>query len=163
MNLQDVNSEVEVNRGRKRIGRGLGSGWGKTAGKGHKGHKSRSGYWRKPTFQGGMMPMVRRIPKRGFFNKFALDVFAVNVGDLEPLFEAGTQITPELLQSSGIVKARFDELKILGDGEVTKKFHVVAHRVSQTARQKIEAVGGTVTLVKAKQTPKERVAGKAKS
>jgi large subunit ribosomal protein L15 len=162
MNLNDVNTDVETNRGRKRIGRGLGSGWGKTAGKGHKGHKSRSGYWKKPTFQGGMMPMVRRIPKRGFFNKFASDVFSVNVGDLEPLFETGTEITPELLQQTGIIKCRFDELKILGDGDVTKKFKVVAHRVSESAKQKIEAAGGSVTIVKAKRTPEERVADKAK-
>lgn len=162
MNLNDVNTDVETNRGRKRIGRGLGSGWGKTAGKGHKGHKSRSGYWKKPTFQGGMMPMVRRIPKRGFFNKFALDVFSVNVGDLEPLFENGTEITPELLQQTGIIKCRFDELKILGDGEVTKKFSVVAHRVSASAKQKIETAGGSVTIVKAKRTPEERVAEKSK-
>lgn len=106
--------------------------------------------------------MVRRVPKRGFFNKFAADVFAVNVGDLEPLFEAGTEITPELLQQTGIIKCRFDELKILGDGDVTKKFKVVAHRVSESAKQKIEAAGGSVTIVKAKRTPEERVAEKNK-
>ena len=158
MQLDDVNRGIRKNKKRRRIGRGQGSGYGKTAGRGHKGHKSRSGYSRKPNFQGGAMPMFRRIPKRGFNNKFAVSVFAVNVGDLQNVFEDGAEITPALLAEKGLAKGVFDELKILGDGELTKKFKVAAHRFSKSAEEKITSAGGSVEKLVAKRTPEERVA-----
>jgi large subunit ribosomal protein L15 len=158
MQLDDVHRGIQKNKKRRRIGRGPGSGFGKTAGRGHKGHKSRSGYSRKPNFQGGAMPMFRRIPKRGFNNKFALTIFAVNVSDLENCFESGDTVTPELLARKGLAKGVYDELKVLGDGELTKKLTVSAHRFSKSAEEKINAAGGTVDKLPARRTPDERVA-----
>ncbi|TWU45958.1 50S ribosomal protein L15 [Novipirellula aureliae] len=158
MNLNDIHRGITKHRKRKRIGRGVGSGTGKTSGRGHKGHKSRSGYSRKPNFQGGAMPMFRRVPKRGFNNKWSVDVFAVNVGKLNETFEDGSEITLELLAEKDLAKGNFDEVKILGDGELTKKLTVSAHRFSKSAEQKITAAGGTVNKLAPKQTPAERVA-----
>tara|TARA_R110002049_G_scaffold72490_2_gene187133 strand:- start:161290 stop:161796 length:507 start_codon:yes stop_codon:yes gene_type:complete len=158
MNLNDVHRGITKNRKRKRIGRGPGSGHGKTSGRGHKGHKSRSGYSRKPTFQGGAMPMVRRIPKRGFNNKWAVTVFAVNVGALNDAFDDGAEVTLEELSSRDLAKGTFDEVKILGDGELTKKLTVSAHRFSKSAEEKIAKAGGTINKLVAKRTPAERVA-----
>lgn len=158
MQLDDVHRGINKNKKRRRIGRGQGSGYGKTAGRGHKGHKSRSGYSRKPNFQGGAMPMFRRIPKRGFNNKFASTIFAVNVGDLDNVFDDGTEVTLELMAERGLAKGMFDELKILGNGEMTKKLTVTAHRFSKSAEEKITAAGGTVNRLPAKRTPDERVA-----
>ena len=101
--------------------------------------------------------MFRRIPKRGFNNQFALNVFAVNVGDLNNVFEDGTEVTPELLAQKGLAKGVYDELKVLGDGELTKKLKVSAHRFSKSAVEKINAVGGTVDVLPARRTPEERV------
>jgi large subunit ribosomal protein L15 len=147
MNLNEVHRGVTTNHRRKRIGRGIGSGNGKTAGRGYKGARSRSGYSRKPVFQGGAMPLVRRIPKRGFHNKFALTVAAVNVEDLENVFEAGAEVTPDSLRESGLVKSRYDELKVLGNGELKKKLKVSAHRFSKSAEEKIRAAGGEVVVL----------------
>jgi large subunit ribosomal protein L15 len=158
MNLNDINEGISSHRKRKRIGRGVGSGWGKTSGRGHKGQGARSGYSRHPAFNGGQLPMVRRLPKRGFFNKFAQSVVSVNVRDLERTFEAGADVNPQTLRDSGLVKLVCDEIKILGEGEITKALNVTTTRVSQTARQKIEAAGGTIKIVQAKRTPKQRVA-----
>lgn len=158
MNLHEVNDGVTKNRKRKRLGRGLGSGLGKTSGKGHKGHKSRSGYSRHPSFEGGQLPMIRRIPKRGFHNKFAATVFAINVGDLDRVFEAGASVTPISIREAGLVKRVCDEIKILGDGEVTKALKLSVTRISASAKEKIEKAGGSVTIVAAKRTPDERVA-----
>lgn len=152
MNLNEVHRGVTKNRRRKRIGRGIGSGNGKTAGRGYKGARSRSGYSRKPTFQGGAMPLVRRVPKRGFNNPFALTIAEVNVQDLENLFEAGAEITPETLKERGLLKGRYDELKILGNGDLTKKFKVSAHRFSKSAEEKIRQAGGE-TVALAGRTP----------
>jgi large subunit ribosomal protein L15 len=163
MNLDDVHQNIHGNKARKRIGRGIGSGQGKTAGKGYKGHMSRSGYSRRPFFQGGSMPTFRRIPKRGFHNPFAAVVRSINVGDLGELFDAGAEITPELLQQKGILKGKMEELKILGDGELTKSLKVSAHRFSASAKVKIEKAGGTATVLPAKRTPKERVEQLSKS
>jgi large subunit ribosomal protein L15 len=162
MNLDQVNDGIVKNRKSRRLGRGPGSGQGKTAGRGHNGHKSRSGYSRHPTFQGGDLPLVRRIPKRGFHNKFALEVVAVNLGQINAAFEAGEEVTPEALQAKGVVKKRFDELKVLGDGEMTKALKISAHRFSGSAKEKIEAAGGSATVVVARRTPKQRVADLAK-
>ena len=132
------------NKKRKRIGRGPGSGHGKTSGRGHKGQGSRAGWSQHPTFQGGAMPLVRRVPKRGFNNKWARTVVAVNVSALEAAFDSGAEITPERLANSRLLGHRFDEIKILGDGELSKKFTVSAHRFSKSAVEKIEKAGGKV-------------------
>jgi large subunit ribosomal protein L15 len=144
MKLHEVHQGVRKNKLRKRIGRGPGSGQGKTAGRGHKGQGSRAGWSQPAVFEGGTMPLVRRVPKRGFHNKFARTVAALNVADLEATFDAGTEITPQLLCSSRLLGHRFDEVKILGDGELTKSFTVSAHRFSKSAVEKIEKAGGTV-------------------
>ena len=158
MNLNDVHRGIQKNRKRKRIGRGIGSGTGKTSGRGHKGHKSRSGYSRKPNFQGGAMPMFRRIPKRGFNNRWGVTVFAVNIGRINEAFDDGAEVTLEALAEKDLAKGHFDEVKVLGDGEVTKKLTVSAHRFSKSAEEKITAAGGTVNRLAAKRTPDERVA-----
>jgi len=158
MNLEEVNEGVEINRARKRIGRGVGSKTGKTSGRGRDGHKSRSGYSRHPMFSGSDTPIYMRTPKRGFNNRFATDVVGVNVGAINGAFEEGSEITPADIRHRGLVKVRFDELKILGDGEVTKKLNLVVTRISASAKAKVEAVGGTVKVVAAKRTPKQRVA-----
>lgn len=150
MNLDEVNRGITNHRKHRRVGRGPGSGRGKTSSRGHKGQKSRSGYSQLSIFQGGMMPLIRRVPKRGFHNKFALQVAALNVSDLETAFQAGDQVTPDSLRERGLTKARYDVLKILGDGELTKKLTVSAHRFSQSARTKIEAAGGQVVELKFK-------------
>jgi len=147
MNLDDVHRGIQKKKKRKRIGRGPGSGHGKTAGRGHKGQKSRSGWSAHPIFQGGAMPLVRRVPKRGFNNKFALSVVAVNVGDLERVFAAGEEVNPETLRQHSLAKKRYDVLKILGNGELSKKLNVSAHRFSQSAQEKIEQAGGTITIL----------------
>jgi len=147
MNLSDVNRGIKKNRGPKRLGRGIGSGHGKTAGKGHKGQKSRAGTSYSPAFQGGATPMVTKVPKRGFHNKWALRVAAVNVAALEEHFAAGDEITPESLVAKNLTKGRFDELKLLGDGNLTKKFKVSAHRFSESAKEKIEKAGGQAIVI----------------
>jgi len=160
MKLHDVNSGIQKNKKRKRIGRGPGSGQGKTAGRGHKGAGSRAGNSQHPTFQGGMMPLVRRVPKRGFNNRWAREVAVVNVSALDAAFDAGTEITPELL-SDTLIGHRFDELKILGDGEISKSFTVSAHRFSQSAVEKIEKAGGKVVRLEGPK-PVERKKKEAK-
>src|SRR6185436_12766767 len=132
MNVNDVNRGVHKHRLKKRLGRGPGSGQGKTAGRGHKGQFSNPGYKALSIFEGGTMPLVRRIPKRGFTNVFGADVATVNVGDLEQLFQAGEEVTPESLRAKGLLKTRYEELKILGDGNLTKKLKVTAHRYSES-------------------------------
>ena len=128
-----------------RRGRGHGSGNGKTAGKGHKGQKARSGATR-PGFEGGQMPLARRIPKRGFNNIFAGKMAAVNVSSLE-IFKEGTEVDAELLLASGLVKNIDNGVKILGNGELTKKLNVKVDAVSEGAKAKIEAVGGTCEVI----------------
>ncbi len=150
MNLNDVHQSVTKHKKRRRIGRGPGSGHGKTAGRGHKGQKSRSGYSRKPVFQGGAMPLVRRVPKRGFNNRFAITVGVVNLADLERVFQDGDDVNIETLRAKSLAKSRFDELKILGTGELTRKLNVSAHRFSGSAKEKIEKAGGQVIIVPGK-------------
>jgi large subunit ribosomal protein L15 len=147
MNLSDIHRGVRKAKPRKRLGRGIGSGHGKTAGRGHKGQGSRSGVSFLSIFQGGTMPLVRRVPKRGFNNRWAKTVLVVNVGDLNEAFKSGDQVTPEKLAESNLVRGRYDELKVLGDGEVTKKLKVSAHRFSKSAAEKITQAGGeAITL-----------------
>ena len=157
MKLNEIKNKEGATHAKKRVGRGPGSGLGKTGGRGVKGQKSRSGVAING-FEGGQMSIYRRLPKRGFNNKFALNIFAVNVGDLENTFEAGAEVTPELLAEKGLAKGVYDELKILGNGELTKKLKVSAHRFSKSAEEKINAAGGTVDRLPARRTPDERVA-----
>ncbi len=148
MNLHDVNNGIQKNSATKRLGRGTGSGLGKTSGRGHKGQGSRAGFSMPPYFEGGQMPLARRIPKRGFNNKrFAAKVVAVNLEDLEYGFASGGAVTPEILVERKIVKQVFDQIKILGVGELTKSLTVSAHAFSKTAQSKIEAAGGSVTIL----------------
>jgi large subunit ribosomal protein L15 len=147
MNVDDVHRGIHKHRKRKRIGRGIGSGHGKTAGKGSKGQLSRAGWFGLPSFEGGQMPLSRRIPKRGFTNSFAPSVSIINVAELEAAFESGETVTPELLKERGVVKGRYDVLKVLGDGDLTKKLTVSAHRFSKSAKEKIERAGGQVVTL----------------
>ena len=151
MNISDVNNQSMPGKQARRVGRGTGSGRGKTSQRGHKGQGSRSGSSMNPVFEGGQMPLVRRVPKRGFNNKgFAEIVIAVNVDALEIGFDAGAEVTPKTLREKGVVKKVFDEIKILGDGELTKALSVSAHAFSASAKQKIEAVGGKTTQLPGK-------------
>jgi large subunit ribosomal protein L15 len=150
MNLNDVHRGIKKHKKRRRIGRGPGSGFGKTAGRGSKGQRSRAGFSSHPTFEGGQLPLVRRIPKRGFHNRWALSVVVVNVGDLEERFGDGDEVTLETLQARKLAKGRFDVLKILGDGPLAKKLKVSAHRFSKSAKEKIENAGGEVVVLPGK-------------
>jgi large subunit ribosomal protein L15 len=157
VNINDVNQGVTKCKPRKRLGRGTGSGLGKTAGRGHKGQHSRAGSSQQPTFNGGAMPMFRRIPKRGFHNKFAPRIGEVNVGDLEQNFSAGDQVNALTLKQKNLAAYGYDLLKILGRGELTKKLTVTADRFSKSAREKIEQAGGTaVELPGKKPVPKNK-------
>lgn len=148
MILNDVQVGIQPRKPRKRIGRGPGSGHGKTSGRGHKGFFSRSGSSTRRGFQGGQMPLFRRVAKRGFSNNyFAPEVTVVNIGVLNENFEAGAEVTPEILVARGIISTRFDELKVLGDGEVTKALKISAHRFSASAESKIAAAGGSFTRI----------------
>jgi large subunit ribosomal protein L15 len=147
MNLSDVNRGVHTARPRKRLGRGIGSGQGKTAGRGHKGQHSRNGVSFLPIFQGGTMPLVRRIPKRGFNNRWARSVIVVNVGELNETFKAGDEVTPDALAAANLVRGSYDELKVLGDGELKKKLKVSAHKFSKTAAEKITQAGGEAIVL----------------
>jgi large subunit ribosomal protein L15 len=140
MKLHDLSPASGSKSKKKRVGRGPGSGLGKTAGRGEKGQKSRSGYSRRPGFEGGQMPLVRRVPKRGFTNIFRVEYAVVNVGDLAEL-PAG-EVTPESLAAAGLVR-RGKPLKVLGGGELGRAFQIRAHAFSGSARAKIEAAGGT--------------------
>ena len=130
----------------KRVGRGHGSGWGKTSGKGHKGQNARSGGGVRPGFEGGQMPLARRIPKRGFNNIFAARMAAVNVSSLE-IFKEGTEVDAELLLASGLVKNIDNGVKILGNGEITKNLTVKADAFSASAKEKIEKAGGKAEVM----------------
>ena len=146
MNLHELSPAEGAAKKSKSIGRGHGSGWGKTAGKGHKGQKARSGGSIRPGFEGGQMPLQRRIPKRGFNNIFAKSVIAVNVAALE-VFEDGAEVTAEALAEKGIVKKACDGIKILGNGSLTKKLTVKVNAFSESAKQKIEAAGGKAEVI----------------
>ncbi|MEZ6137932.1 MAG: 50S ribosomal protein L15 [Pirellulaceae bacterium] len=158
MRIDQVNTGITKHRKTRRLGRGNGSGQGKTSGRGQDGARSRSGYSRHPAKVGEDLPMMRRVPKRGFNNRYALAVVAINVGDLAAVFSAGDEITPAVLQERGLVKKRFDVIKILGDGEINVALKISAHRFSDSAKEKIAAAGGSVTELQAKRTPAQRVA-----
>ena len=153
MNINDGNNRARASKKPRRVGRGTGSGRGKTSQRGHKGQGSRSGSSMNPIFEGGQMPLARRIPKRGFNNKrFADVVVSVNVGDLELFFETGDSVTPETLKEKGLVKKAYDKIKILGDGELTKNLDVSAHAFSGKAKELVEAVGGKVSILPPKKS-----------
>ena len=129
-----------------RVGRGVGSGWGKTAGRGHKGQKSRAGGFHKVGFEGGQMPLTMRLPKRGFTNKWATEYVAINVSALN-IFEDGDVVGPVELIQAGIIKKIEDGIKIMGNGELTKKLTVQAMKFTATAKEKIEAAGGNCEVI----------------
>ena len=144
MEMHDLGPAVK-GKNRNRVGRGIGSGNGKTAGKGHKGQKARTGGKIRRGFEGGQTPLYRRIPKRGFNNIFSIEYATVNVSDLER-FENGTVVNMELLFNEGIVRREFAGLKVLGNGTLTKKLTVEAKKFSNAAKEKIEAVGGKIEV-----------------
>ncbi|MBC7075423.1 MAG: 50S ribosomal protein L15 [Syntrophomonadaceae bacterium] len=146
MKLERMRAPSGANKRTKRVGRGTGSGHGKTSTRGHKGQKSRSGGGVRPGFEGGQMPLQRRIPKRGFTNIFKKDYAIVNIKSLN-IFAEGTEVTPELLKETGLIKAVKDGVKILGDGELEKKLTVKAHKISKQAEEKITAKGGRVEVI----------------
>ncbi|MEN6458921.1 MAG: 50S ribosomal protein L15 [Thermoguttaceae bacterium] len=163
MNLNDVHRGIQRNKSRKRIGRGIGSGHGKTATRGSKGQGSRSGSSTSPVFEGGQMPLVRRIPKRGFTNQWAPSVAIINLASLETHFQAGEEISPETLHGKGLLKGSFDQLKVLGNGELTKSLKVSAHKFSQSASEKIEKAGGqAIVLPGKKPVVKNKMKAKAR-
>ncbi|MDN5304120.1 MAG: large subunit ribosomal protein [Fusobacteriaceae bacterium] len=150
MRLNEL-SPANARKARKRVGRGNGSGNGKTAGKGHNGQKSRAGASIPFAFEGGQMPLIRRVPKRGFSNFYFKKVYTVlNLNRLEAVFNDGDTVTPETLLEKGVVKKINDGIKILANGELTKKLKVVAHKVSKEAKNKIEAAGGEVEIIEVK-------------
>ncbi|MDZ4817999.1 MAG: 50S ribosomal protein L15 [Planctomycetota bacterium] len=147
MNLHDVNQGIHKHRKPKRIGRGPGSGHGKTSGRGHKGQGQLAGWSASPIFEGARMPLVRRVPKRGFNNRFAANFAIVNVGDLEEVYSAGAEVTPDDLVARGLIRGRFDFVKILSDGDLTLKLKISAHKFSKAAQAKIEKAGGQVVVL----------------
>ena len=147
MKLHELSPAEGSKKAVKRIGRGHGSGQGKTAGKGHKGQKARSGGGVRPGFEGGQMPMQRRLPKRGFNNIFAKKIVSINVGSLEKKFDDGAVVDTQALIGAGLVKNSFDSIKILGNGNLTKKLEVKVAAYSASAKEKIEAAGGKAEVV----------------
>ena len=146
MPLNNLRPPHGATHAKKRVGRGQGSGQGKTAGRGHKGAKSRSGFKFKRGFEGGQMPLHRRVPKRGFHNPFRVEYEIVNLDVIAERFEAGTEITPELLKQHGLI-GRTGGVKILARGDISKKFTVRAHKFSGKAAEKIAAAGGTAEVL----------------
>ena len=146
MKLHELKPAFGSTTAPKRLGRGVGSGLGKTSGKGHKGAKARSGGGKRPGFEGGQMPLVRRLPKRGFYNPFRIEYVAINVDRLE-VFEDGMTVTPVELIEYGIIKKIGDGIKIMGNGELTKKLTVQASKFTATAKEKIEAAGGKAEVI----------------
>lgn len=132
---------------KKRLGRGPGSGLGKTSGKGHKGQKSRSGYSQKIGFEGGQMPLQRRLPKRGFTNIFKKQWIEISLAKIEENFNINEEITPEILHERGLIKKAKHDLVILGTGEISKALKIFAHRFTKSVKEKIESAGGTATQI----------------
>lgn len=146
MRLHDLYPAEGANKKSKRVGRGIGSGHGKTSTRGHKGQNARSGGGVRPGFEGGQMPLYRRIPKRGFNNIFKKEISVVNVEDLN-VFEENTKVTPELLIEKGIIKKVKDGVKVLGNGDLKVKVDVQANAFSKSAQEKIEALGGKAEVI----------------
>lgn len=147
MKLHTMHPNVGATTTRKRVGRGVGSGLGKTSGKGHKGQNARSGGGVRPGFEGGQLPLFRRLPKRGFSNaRFKTEYATINLSDLNR-FEDGAVVTPELLKEMGLVKNQLDGIKVLGNGTLEKKLTVKAHKFSSSAQEKIESLGGKIEVM----------------
>jgi large subunit ribosomal protein L15 len=164
MQLHDLKAPKGANRKHKRVGRGESSGWGNTAGSGHKGQRARTGKGKpRPGFEGGQMPMYRRMPKRGFTNIFAKSWAAVNVDTLAKRFEAGATVNLEALRKAGLAKKKADGVRILGRGEIGHALTVEADHFTRAARQKIEAAGGKVVGGKAAEAATEEPTGGAEA
>lgn len=146
MKLHELKPAEGATSARKRLGRGIGSGLGKTSGKGHKGAKARSGGGKRPGFEGGQMPLTMRLPKRGFTNNFRKEYVAINVSRLE-VFDDGATVGPVELIEMGIIKKIGDGIKIMGDGELNRKLTVQANKFTATAKEKIEAAGGKAEVI----------------
>lgn len=153
LGIHNIGAPEGANKKKKRVGRGPGSGHGKTSTRGHKGQKSRSGYSGRPGFEGGQMPLQRRLPKRGFTNIFKKQWIEVQLADLDRKFESGEDVTPDLMVERGLIKKgvlrRSDGVVILGGGVLSKSLNITAHRFTKGAKEKIEAVGGKAALVSA--------------
>ena len=147
MKLHELSPVEGSKKSAKRIGRGHGSGWGKTAGKGHKGQKARSGGSIRPGFEGGQMPLQRRVPKRGFNNIFRKKIVALNINQLDAKFDNGAVVDAEALKNAGLVKNSFDGIKILGNGELTKSLTVKVDAFSESAKKAIEEAGGKAEVI----------------
>lgn len=147
MSLSNLKPPSGATQSRKRVGRGQGSGLGKTAGRGHKGAQSRSGYKQKRGFEGGQMPLHRRIPKRGFHNPFRVEYAVVNLDAIAKAFPAGTTVTPALLRDHGLLRGKDAPVKVLGRGDVAHALTVQAHKFSESATKKIAAAGGTADVL----------------
>ena len=147
MKLHELERNIGAKQKRKIVGRGPGSGLGKTSGKGHKGQNARSGGGVNPVFEGGQLPLYRRLPKRGFSNyEFKVRYATINVEDLN-IFEEGTLVTPALLKEVGMVKKQLDGIKVLGNGTLTKKLTIQAHKFSKSAVEKIEESGSKIEVI----------------
>ena len=147
MDLSNLKPPKGAKHSKKRVGRGHGTGQGTQAGRGHKGAKSRSGFRFKRGFEGGQMPLHRRVPKRGFHNPFRVEYAVVNLDTLAEVFEAGSSVTPELLRERGLVRKTGVRIKVLGRGDISKKLTVQAHKFSGTAAEKIAAAGGVAEVL----------------
>jgi large subunit ribosomal protein L15 len=147
MSMNNLRPPKGATHKKRRVGRGHGSGYGKTAGRGHKGAQSRSGFSFKRGFEGGQMPLHRRVPKRGFTNPFRVEYAVVNLDTLVEVFDAGSDVTPELLRERGLVREKRALIKVLGRGDVTKKLTVRAHKFSGTAAKKIADAGGVAEVI----------------
>ena len=147
MSLNNLRPPKGAKHPRKRVGRGPGSGHGKTASRGHKGAQSRSGFRFKRGFEGGQMPLHRRVPKRGFHNIFRVEYAVINLDTLNEVFDAGSDVTPEVLRERGLVRETGVPVKVLGRGDISKKLTVRAHKFSSTAAEKIAAAGGSTEVI----------------
>lgn len=147
LSLNNLHPSKGSTHKKKRVGRGPGSGLGKTSGRGNKGQKSRSGYSSKAGFEGGQMPLQRRLPKRGFTNIFKKQWIEISLAKINENFNAGDEVTPEVLHDRGLIKKAKHDLVILGNGEITKALKISAHRFTKTAKDKIEKAGGTATAI----------------
>ncbi|HTQ40579.1 MAG TPA: 50S ribosomal protein L15 [Pirellulales bacterium] len=147
MNISDVHRSIHKHTKRLRVGRGIGSGRGKTAGRGHKGQGQLAGWAAPVIFEGARMPLIRRIPKRGFHNQWGPRVGIVNLDELQAAFKSGDEVNLETLRAAGLCKRPCDELKVLGQGEIKKKLKVTAHKFSASAQEKIKAAGGEAIVL----------------